>query len=317
MELKEGIRAGAPEPRLSLGGRLLTPPLAKLLARAGLLVTLLLAIRHRARDSRLRLSLSPSSTTWYIHVILGLPPPSSHLASAELGWRVKGGRDGAGKQEQEGHPLALARGSGWAAPGPGRGARHSPGHLAGEGLQEASRAPWLGLRGRGWQRWPLLLIGVLPAEANKQERIVGEIAFQLDRRILSSIFPDRVRLYGFTVRNIPEKIAQREKDPFLQLSPEQSDIIMERYSNVMASLKPLGYDPDVHPRLTERTVNTFGILRERPEASTPEAAAYNDTQHLEDVVKSVAPPDTLEDCLLLLRCLHKLSHDDGKPLFIW
>ncbi|KAG8134118.1 hypothetical protein E2320_011828 [Naja naja] len=160
-------------------------------------------------------------------------------------------------------------------------------------------------------------IGTGETEANKQERIVGEVAFQLDRRILSSIFPDRLRLYGFTVRNIPEKISQREKDPFLQLSPEQSEAIMERYNSIMDSLKPLGYDPRVHPSLTERTVNTFGILRERPETSSPEAAAYGNLQHLEEVVKSVVPAEMLEDCLLLLNCLQKLSQEDGKPLFIW
>lgn len=111
--------------------------------------------------------------------------------------------------------------------------------------------------------------------------------------------------------------SQREKDPFLQLSPEQSEAIMERYNSVMDALKPLGYNPHVHPSLTERTVNTFGILRERPEASSPEAAAYSDIQHLEEVVRSVAPAEMLEDCLLLLSCLQKLSQEDGKPLFIW
>ncbi|XP_015679421.1 speriolin [Protobothrops mucrosquamatus] len=156
------------------------------------------------------------------------------------------------------------------------------------------------------------------SEANKQERIVGEVAFQLDRRILSSIFPDRLRLYGFTVRNIPEKISQVKRHPPLRpLSLEQSDTIMQRYQSIMDSLKPLGYDPSVHPGLTERTVNTFGILRERPEATSPEAATYSDIQHLEEVVRSVAPPEMVEDCLLLLTCLQKLSQEDGKPLFIW
>ncbi|KAL8181413.1 UNVERIFIED_CONTAM: hypothetical protein K2H54_001310 [Gekko kuhli] len=149
------------------------------------------------------------------------------------------------------------------------------------------------------------------------ERIVGEIAFQLDRRILSAIFPDQVRLYGFTVRNIPKKVVQSGSDPYSQLSDKQAAAIMERYDTVMNRLKPLGYDPNDHPRITEHVVNTFGILRERPEMSGAEAASYNDIQNLRNVVKETVPSDMHNDCLLLLNCLHQLSQDDGKPLFIW
>nr|XP_056710559.1 speriolin [Euleptes europaea] len=155
-----------------------------------------------------------------------------------------------------------------------------------------------------------------PKQEN-MERIVGEIAFQLDRRILSSIFPDRVRLYGFTVRNIPKKVMQCGSDPYCQLDDKQASTIMERYNAVMNRLKPLGYDPNAHPRLTEQVVNSFGILRERPEMSGAEAAAYNDIQSLQNVIKETAPPDMCNDCMLLLNCLSQLSQDDGKPLFIW
>ncbi|XP_077208977.1 uncharacterized protein LOC143844968 [Paroedura picta] len=149
------------------------------------------------------------------------------------------------------------------------------------------------------------------------ERIVGEIAFQLDRRILSAIFPDRARLYGFTVGNIPEKIRQNENEAPSGMSEEQSKSMMERYHTIMSQLKTLGYDPDTHPQFTEQIVNTYGILRERPDVRGAEGDIYNNIEYLRNVVQSTVPAQKRADCVMLLNCLHKLSQDDGKPLFIW
>lgn len=40
------------------------------------------------------------------------------------------------------------------------------------------------------------------------ERLLGEIAYQLDRRILSYVFQAHPRLYGFILLNIPQRIIE-------------------------------------------------------------------------------------------------------------
>ncbi|KAF6101211.1 spermatogenesis and centriole associated 1 [Phyllostomus discolor] len=149
------------------------------------------------------------------------------------------------------------------------------------------------------------------------ERLVGEIAFQLDRRILSSIFPERVRLYGFTVSNIPEKIIQASLNPSNhKLDEELCQTLTQRYVSIMNRLHSLGYNGRVHPALTEQLVNDFGILRERPELAVSEGGSFT-VDFLQRVLVETVHPSMLSDALLLLSCLNQLAHDDGKPMFIW
>uniref|UniRef100_A0A8C0L2I9 Spermatosis and centriole associated 1 n=1 Tax=Canis lupus dingo TaxID=286419 RepID=A0A8C0L2I9_CANLU len=149
------------------------------------------------------------------------------------------------------------------------------------------------------------------------ERLVGEIAFQLDRRILSSIFPERVRLYGFTVSNIPEKIIQASLNPSdHKLDEELCQTLTQRYVTIMNRLQSLGYNGRVHPALTEQLVNAYGILRERPELAASEGSSYS-MDFLQRVLVETVHPSVLTDALLLLSCLSQLARDDGKPMFIW
>uniref|UniRef100_A0A8C4UCC2 Speriolin C-terminal domain-containing protein n=1 Tax=Falco tinnunculus TaxID=100819 RepID=A0A8C4UCC2_FALTI len=134
---------------------------------------------------------------------------------------------------------------------------------------------------------------MLAAPADSQQpawgQLVGEIAFQLDRRILARVFPDSARLYGFTVTNIPEKIiavgsCSSAREPGT------------RYISLLGRLRALGYSPTVHPAFAESLVNTYGILLELP---GPDARACHSPDFLRRVVTETVPPAEQADAMVL------------------
>ncbi|XP_011528058.1 speriolin-like protein isoform X2 [Homo sapiens] len=154
------------------------------------------------------------------------------------------------------------------------------------------------------------------AGAEKDARVVGEIAFQLDRRILAYVFPGVTRLYGFTVANIPEKIEQTSTKS-LDGSVDERKLreLTQRYLALSARLEKLGYSRDVHPAFSEFLINTYGILKQRPDLRAN--PLHSSPAALRKLVIDVVPPKFLGDSLLLLNCLCELSKEDGKPLFAW
>ncbi|KAM4608080.1 speriolin-like protein [Discoglossus pictus] len=155
-------------------------------------------------------------------------------------------------------------------------------------------------------------------QLHRMQRIVGEIAFQLDRRILAYIFQDRVRLYGITVSNIPQKIAEAVQDRQTgQEDTKKKDEMNKRYEEVLEKLKANGYDPQIHPAFSEYIVNVYGIIKEYPPPGSPDMKNICDPDNLKKIANSTVPSDDLKDVLILLKCLSNLSRDDGKPVFVW
>lgn len=91
--------------------------------------------------------------------------------------------------------------------------------------------------------------------------------------------------------------------------------LTHRYLTLTARLERLGYSRDVHPVFSEFLINTYGILKQRPDLRAN--PLHSSPAALRKLVIDVVPPKFLGDSLLLLTCLCELSKEDHKPLFAW
>ncbi|XP_071324599.1 speriolin-like protein [Trachinotus anak] len=151
-----------------------------------------------------------------------------------------------------------------------------------------------------------------------KHRLLGEIAYQLDGRILSHVFQGHKRLYGFTLLNIPDKIIEVSTHPLTGQVDEGYRLhLQHRYADLMERLKEFGYKTALHPPFTEFIVNTYGILKDRPAENSPQAIDYNNPDFLRNLIITTAPRKLQKDLLLVLTCLSKVAKQDRKPLLLW
>ncbi|KAM8734626.1 speriolin-like protein [Acanthopagrus schlegelii] len=157
-----------------------------------------------------------------------------------------------------------------------------------------------------------------PLEVKGPKRLLGEIAYQLDRRILSHIFQGHRRLYGFTVVNIPDKIIEVSTHPLTGMVDDGYRLhLTQRYADLMERLNQIGYKKNLHPPFGEFLVNTFGILKDRLGEGSTQAGDYNDPSFLRRLIETTAPPKLQKNLLLLLSCLCYMADMDKRPLIFW
>ncbi|KAK3608039.1 hypothetical protein CHS0354_031025 [Potamilus streckersoni] len=158
-------------------------------------------------------------------------------------------------------------------------------------------------------------------------RLVGEIAFQLDRRILDHVFTEARslqkksksshRFYGFSISTIYQmmhKIAKKGNrfDNNMELE------MRLKFEKMLVKLSSFGYIYDLHADFTQDIVNKYGLLNGPPDQLTIKGFGLDNPLVLRVLLAQlIRDRQELYDMLIILDCLCFLSYEDGKPLFIW
>ena len=155
-------------------------------------------------------------------------------------------------------------------------------------------------------------------------RLIGEIAFQLDRRILNFIFQttkstrEKRRFYGYTIANIEEKMRQETLDPTTgKLDTASYTQLRTRYEYLISNISALGYDINYHGQVASGLVNKYGLLPLPPNREDTRHFQSRNRDLFEEVLVRITPAHEMRDVHILLWALAWMASADGKPMVSW
>ena len=184
------------------------------------------------------------------------------------------------------------------------------------------------------------IIGIVPkvteehfnklSRISQNKRLVGEIAFQLDRRILEHVFGislgvssessprKKRRYYGFSVTNMGHMIRKVATNKNGEFDAKLELELRYRFDYVIRRLMKIGYNLDLHGEFSQDMVNKYGLMSGPPDQETAKEYGLDDPILLRILLSQLIENETeLFNLLVLLDGLFLLSHDDKNPLYMW
>ncbi|BFZ19257.1 hypothetical protein BsWGS_22296 [Bradybaena similaris] len=160
------------------------------------------------------------------------------------------------------------------------------------------------------------------AQIRPSAKILGELAFQIERRILDYVFglegSKRRRFYGYTVNNIHQMIAKESKNHKGQDDPVRKAELELRLSKLLQGLKQAGYNVKIHGDFAQQMINRYGLLSCPPDSGTVEDFGLQNASCISKLIPQLARGEhEANKFQVLLRGLQYLSKLDGAPLFVW
>ncbi|XP_011681940.1 uncharacterized protein LOC105446615 [Strongylocentrotus purpuratus] len=142
--------------------------------------------------------------------------------------------------------------------------------------------------------------------------IFGEVAFQLERVVLSRVFRGGSKqLTGYTLSNM-EKMIQSHYDN------HERPMLGRQLDEIEGELHMCGWDRDYHPGLVAHLIKKFGTFPTNTKAkSAARKRGWTEPQALKEEVLWRIPKEYIHDMIIILDCFFYLSEKYNISLFTW